>query len=316
MFVKIIQPLSLLILLVLAIFPHTLLAEQFDKQRVRPLRRDHSSVDGYLNYWQNLLDANYNPVPTGLTKTPEHRQTLTVVVTETVIAYVYVAPPGENDGLGNLPSGPTENYKPSNSDSDTTDTPSDYNDSTDCTNSTSNVEPTNDTDLAINTDQTDNPNYTSDTSLTSNMDLPDNTDQADDADQTTLPKPTDSVHQSNDWKTDMLNKVNEIRAAAKKPPLKLDDRMNSMAQAHSDYQESISKTTHEDPAGGIGKRCSIYGVKWSGVAENVLWGSNDVTAAVKKWRNSGGHYANMIGNYEIVGFGVNKLYWTQTFAKE
>ncbi|KAJ1816521.1 hypothetical protein H4S02_007957 [Coemansia sp. RSA 2611] len=118
-----------------------------------------------------------------------------------------------------------------------------------------------------------------------------------------------------DWQNQMLAQVNSIRAAAGKPPLKLDSRMNAMAQDHSEYQDRINKMTHDDSAGSLGQRCTNNGIQWRGVAENVAWNYPDVSSVVTGWKNSGGHYANMIGDYNIVGFGESDKYWTQDFAK-
>ncbi|KAJ2844435.1 hypothetical protein IWW36_005191 [Coemansia brasiliensis] len=116
------------------------------------------------------------------------------------------------------------------------------------------------------------------------------------------------------WMQEMLQQVNAIRAEVGKPPLRIDQRLNSMAQAHSNYQASVSTMTHSDPAGGLGDRCSEYGIDWRGVAENVAWNYKDVTDVVTGWKNSPGHYTNMVGDYNVVGFGVTDLYWTQDFA--
>ncbi|KAJ2872645.1 hypothetical protein FB639_004320, partial [Coemansia asiatica] len=106
-----------------------------------------------------------------------------------------------------------------------------------------------------------------------------------------------------DWRNQMLAKLNEFRAAVGKKPLTLDTRMNDMAQKHSQYQNSIQQMTHSDSAGGLGQRCSDVDVDWRGVAENVAWNYADVEAVMQGWRNSEGHYHNMIGDYDIVGFG-------------
>ncbi|KAJ2251835.1 hypothetical protein GGI13_003626 [Coemansia sp. RSA 455] len=118
-----------------------------------------------------------------------------------------------------------------------------------------------------------------------------------------------------DWQNQMLTQVNSIRAAAGKAPLKLDSRMNNMAQDHSEYQDRINQMTHADSSGSLGQRCTNAGLQWRGVAENVAWNYPDVTAVVKGWKNSAGHYANMVGDYNVVGFGMSDKYWTQDFAK-
>ncbi|KAJ2781255.1 hypothetical protein GGI15_003271 [Coemansia interrupta] len=126
--------------------------------------------------------------------------------------------------------------------------------------------------------------------------------------------PSYTDNSSSSWQNQMLQQVNAIRASVGKPALTLDSRMNTMAQDHSNYQASISQMTHSDSAGGLGDRCSDVGVSWRGVAENVAWNYKDVTAVVEGWKNSPGHYANMIGDYTICGFGQTDLYWTQDFA--
>ncbi|KAJ2006187.1 hypothetical protein GGI04_001954 [Coemansia thaxteri] len=118
-----------------------------------------------------------------------------------------------------------------------------------------------------------------------------------------------------DWQNQMLSQVNSIRAEVGKGPLQLDSRLNTMAQDHSNYQDSISQMTHDDSAGSLGQRCSDVGLEWQGVAENVAWNYPDVSAVVTGWKNSPGHYQNMIGDYTVVGFGVTNLYWTQDFAR-
>ncbi|KAI8323423.1 SCP-domain-containing protein [Martensiomyces pterosporus] len=117
-----------------------------------------------------------------------------------------------------------------------------------------------------------------------------------------------------DWRADMLNQVNAVRAKAGKGPLVLDEQLNKIAQDHSDYQNSIKTMTHDDAKGGLGARFNNVGVKWSGIAENIAWNQKDVTDVVNSWYHSEGHYKNMIGDYKKVGFGVNMLYWTQVFC--
>ncbi|KAJ2850652.1 hypothetical protein GGI22_005356 [Coemansia erecta] len=120
---------------------------------------------------------------------------------------------------------------------------------------------------------------------------------------------------SDDWRQQMLSQVNAVRAKVGKPALIINQQLNKMAQAQSDYQASVSTMTHDNPDGSLGARCSDVGLKWSGVAENVAWNYPDVTSVVTGWVNSPGHYENMIGDYNVVGFAVNNKYWTQDFAR-
>ncbi|KAI8323425.1 SCP-like extracellular [Martensiomyces pterosporus] len=111
----------------------------------------------------------------------------------------------------------------------------------------------------------------------------------------------------------MLSQVNAVRAKAGKSALQLSDQLNSFAQEHSDYQDSIKSMTHSDPSGSLGTRFVAAGISWTGAAENVAVGQQDVSAVVQAWVNSPDHYANMIGDYTYAGFGENNLYWTQDF---
>ncbi|KAJ2720694.1 hypothetical protein GGI07_004461 [Coemansia sp. Benny D115] len=126
---------------------------------------------------------------------------------------------------------------------------------------------------------------------------------------------TESSSSAADWMTDMLNRVNAVRAAAGRSPLSLDTNLNSIAQKHSQYQSSINSMTHSDPAGSLGTRLTADNISWRGAAENIAWNQPDVAAVMSAWINSSGHYANMVGDYTRVGFGVYNRYWTQDFIK-
>ncbi|CAG8455895.1 9637_t:CDS:2 [Ambispora leptoticha] len=113
----------------------------------------------------------------------------------------------------------------------------------------------------------------------------------------------------------MLDLVNQARQANNVPPLKLDSRLVSAAQKHSNYQASINTMTHDDASGPLGTRLSNEGVDWSAAAENVAWNQPNITEVMKAWLNSPGHRENLLNSaYTIFGWGVKNLYWTQDFA--
>lgn len=113
----------------------------------------------------------------------------------------------------------------------------------------------------------------------------------------------------------MLSQLNAIRSDAGKPPLKLKPELSAIAQKHSQYMDRTQDMTHSDPQGGLGSRYSARSIQWSGAAENIAWNQPTVSVVMEAWRNSPGHYANMIGDYTYVGFGQDNLYWTQDFLK-
>ncbi|KAJ2398344.1 hypothetical protein GGI05_000152 [Coemansia sp. RSA 2603] len=119
--------------------------------------------------------------------------------------------------------------------------------------------------------------------------------------------------QQDDWRQEMLTLLNNLRAKVGKKALVLNSNMNKLAQDHSDYQASIKTMTHNDTK-PLGDRVKAYGIRWGGIAENVVYNTKTVSQAIQAWANSPGHYRNMIGDYEIVGFGETNLYWTQNFA--
>ncbi|KAJ2783052.1 hypothetical protein GGI15_002725 [Coemansia interrupta] len=129
---------------------------------------------------------------------------------------------------------------------------------------------------------------------------------------------------SDDWRAEMLVLVNSVRAAASQPPLKLDDQANVMAQRHSEYQASMDRMTHDDALGSLGDRATRLDIRWSALAENVAVGSQTVKDTMAMWIASPHHYANIVGQYSLVGFGRaasnmtdsrESIYWTQDFIQ-
>ncbi|KAJ1752523.1 hypothetical protein LPJ79_001156 [Coemansia sp. RSA 1821] len=133
--------------------------------------------------------------------------------------------------------------------------------------------------------------------------------------QTTSAPAATSAPEASDWKQEMLSQLNAIRAAAGKSPVSLNQDMNSIAQAHSNYMSRIRSMTHSDASGSLGTRLSAQGINWESAAENIAWNQKTVSEVMTAWKNSPGHYANIVGDYNYVGFGVTDLYWTQDFLK-
>ncbi|KAJ2452891.1 hypothetical protein EV183_002628 [Coemansia sp. RSA 2336] len=132
---------------------------------------------------------------------------------------------------------------------------------------------------------------------------------------TTSAPAASSAPEASGWKQDMLDQLNAIRAAAGKSPVSLDQQMNGIAQAHSNYMSRVGSMTHSDSAGSLGTRMSAQGINWESAAENIAWNQKTVSEVMTAWKNSPGHYANIVGDYNYVGFGVTDLYWTQDFLK-
>ncbi|KAJ2874644.1 hypothetical protein FB639_004078 [Coemansia asiatica] len=127
---------------------------------------------------------------------------------------------------------------------------------------------------------------------------------------------TAAAASSDDWRTEMLSRLNAVRAAVGKSALSLDSNLNSIAQSHSQYQSSANQMTHSDPSGTLGTRLNARSIAWRGSAENIAWNQRTVASVMDAWTKSSGHYANMIGDYDRVGFGESNLFWTQDFIKK
>ncbi|ORX72981.1 hypothetical protein DL89DRAFT_265143 [Linderina pennispora] len=117
-----------------------------------------------------------------------------------------------------------------------------------------------------------------------------------------------------DWRSDMLRMVNSQRAMRSLPALIANDLLNAAAQNHSNYQYSVQTMTHQDPAGSLGDRITATGLRWTNAGENVAWNQKTPAEAMDSWVNSPHHLANILGNFNVAGFGEQGLYWTQIFA--
>ena len=107
--------------------------------------------------------------------------------------------------------------------------------------------------------------------------------------------------------------MNERRRKQGVRRLRIDERLQSAAQAHSDSMNFDDYFAHTSPAGGspLGRiRNSGYlaGAQSWGIAENIRWGVGwqaTPTTAVKAWMASPGHRRAMLSrSYRHVGVGV------------
>ena len=58
-------------------------------------------------------------------------------------------------------------------------------------------------------------------------------------------------------------------------------RLIKAAQAHADYQASISAMTHDDPIGNLGNRIKRLGYTYSSVGENIAFGFTTEASVMK-----------------------------------
>ncbi|KAJ3123542.1 hypothetical protein HK098_001845 [Nowakowskiella sp. JEL0407] len=122
----------------------------------------------------------------------------------------------------------------------------------------------------------------------------------------------------------LLYLVNDLRAEYGARPLKIDARFTAVAQDQSKYQASACVLSHYGANGeGLATRVKmITGLFNLYLGENVAAGYTSVDAAFYGWKNSPGHFRNMVNpSFNAVGFGFAYnygcgfvRYWTQDFA--
>jgi len=138
------------------------------------------------------------------------------------------------------------------------------------------------------------------------------------------PRTATSVPADTSWQDQMLARINDLRSAVGAPPLALCARLTRTAQ---DYATLMASTGHYGHVGPDGSepwdRMSAHGYHWSKAAENIAAGYDGVDSVMTGWRNSPGHYANIIdASLEHVGFGTATntssqygTYWVQNFGQ-
>jgi len=132
----------------------------------------------------------------------------------------------------------------------------------------------------------------------------------------------------------ILKKTNAIREDLGLSELQQNDDMDELAELHSINMISYDFFDHVDHENkSPSDRADDLNFSWSSIAENigfVPWfenvnGCGDTRSAevisqcvVEGWRNSPGHYANMVGEFNELGVGVaftqdSIAYFTQVF---
>ncbi|KAJ2305133.1 hypothetical protein IWW55_002090 [Coemansia sp. RSA 2706] len=146
------------------------------------------------------------------------------------------------------------------------------------------------------------------------------TDSSSDASETSAEPSSGSESDSgsgstvDDWVTQMVCAINKVRSSHGASPLGISAELNSIAQKHSEYQNSINQMTHDDPSGGVGERLAALGISWMSAAENVAAGMATPEQAQKALEASPGHLANMVDtSVTFVGVGRKNNYYTQDF---
>ncbi len=115
--------------------------------------------------------------------------------------------------------------------------------------------------------------------------------------------------------------VNEQRANAGLPPVKIDERLTSAAQAHANDIAQRQVLTHTGSDGtNAGQRINAYGYGWTTWAENAAAGQQTPAQVMDSWMNSAGHRANIL-NGSMIDIGIaaaagsnGVTYWVMVLA--
>jgi len=132
----------------------------------------------------------------------------------------------------------------------------------------------------------------------------------------------------------IFEKTNAIRTSRGLSELTQNDDMDQLAQLHSNNMVEHNFYDHVDHQGkSPSQRADDLNFEWRRIAENIAqvpWHENVLKCGntrsaesisecvVEGWRNSPGHYANMIGEFDQLGVGVaftndSIAYFTQVF---
>lgn len=125
--------------------------------------------------------------------------------------------------------------------------------------------------------------------------------------------------------TDIVKATNTYRLSKNKKTLKEDKALMDAAKSHANYMARIRVLTHTGPATKktVKDRAQRYNYdNMKSIAENVAErGDYSVKNLMNAWKNSKGHNANLLGNYDDIGVGIKETstgrkYYAQVFGSK
>lgn len=120
---------------------------------------------------------------------------------------------------------------------------------------------------------------------------------------------------------ELLNYVNQYRSEAGVAPLTMASDLNNAATIRAIEMAWSETFSHTRPNGSS---CfTVYdelGLGYNYMGENIAWNYGSTKSVSEGWKNSAGHYANMISSdFTKIGFGMytveGDIYWVQLFGK-
>ena len=138
-------------------------------------------------------------------------------------------------------------------------------------------------------------------------------------DATDIDKPTHG--ESSIWRTNMLTRINEVRAENGAGPVGSCPRLDNVAQHYAQVMADTGHYAHTGPGGeSPWDRMRVGGYNYRSAAENIAVGQATSEAVQRAWEDSEGHFRNMINpRLESVGLGAAKAangrwYWVQKYG--
>ena len=144
--------------------------------------------------------------------------------------------------------------------------------------------------------------------------------------QSILSEATKIVDSNLSSQNEMLKYVNEYRTEKGSAPLTIDRDLSIAATVRAIEIAYSGKFSHERPNMTGNDTCftvlSDLNISRMAIGENIAYGNSTVKATAVQWRNSSGHYANMVNpGFKRIGIGIfpepaskYQYHWVQIFS--
>ncbi len=115
----------------------------------------------------------------------------------------------------------------------------------------------------------------------------------------------------------MLEENNRLRESVGRPAQQISPELTRAAQDHAWYMARTGHFSHESNGGPVARAVKYGFGGFSG--ENIAMGQPTVRSVFQSWRTSSGHWANMISNTTLAGFGYavapdGSTYWVAMYG--
>ena len=134
----------------------------------------------------------------------------------------------------------------------------------------------------------------------------------------TVTQPVDNGSQSQDsaYAAEVVNLVNQERAAAGLSPLTSDSALARVAMDKAKDMYHNNYFSHQSPTyGSPFDMMRSYGISYSYAGENIASGQRTPQEVVTAWMNSPGHRANIMStNFTTIGVAYYNNEWVQMFT--